>query len=177
MGVDAAKREPPRLAAEHWPELQGKQTLMSSFSTKRVAETLSPPTAPPNGHLLWRLLSVHWKRNFHRCPSNGGRRATCTERFTTTVRFKPTRYRNLGTPIPGCGIARSELGFSQTITGAPRVPQAPAYRHFYLRNGKTEETRSGANEALLFLRQATADHLYTRRGTNEAAVIRLVSAA
>ena len=49
MGVDAAKREPPRLAAKHWPEFQGKQTLMSSFLTKRVAETSPPPTAPPNG--------------------------------------------------------------------------------------------------------------------------------
>jgi AP endonuclease 2 len=37
----AAKRESPRLAAKHWPEFQGKQTLMSSFFTKRGAETKS----------------------------------------------------------------------------------------------------------------------------------------
>lgn len=49
MDVDAAKREPPRLAAKHWSEFQGKQTLMSSFFTKRVAETSPPPTVPPNG--------------------------------------------------------------------------------------------------------------------------------
>ena len=42
MREDAAKREPPRLAAKHWPEFQGKQTLMSSFFTKRGAETESP---------------------------------------------------------------------------------------------------------------------------------------
>ena len=48
MGVDAAKREPPRLAAKHWPEFQGKQTLMSSFFTTRVAETSPPPNVPPN---------------------------------------------------------------------------------------------------------------------------------
>ncbi|KAI9464803.1 DNase I-like protein [Russula earlei] len=47
MGVmDAAKREPPRLAAKYWPEFQGKQTLMSSFFTKRAAETSPAPTAP-----------------------------------------------------------------------------------------------------------------------------------
>jgi AP endonuclease-2 len=51
MGVNDAKREPPRLAAKHWPEFQGKQTLMSSFFTKRVTETSPLPTAaPPNGH-------------------------------------------------------------------------------------------------------------------------------
>jgi len=49
MGVDDAKREPPRLAAKHWPEFQGKQTLMSNFFTKRVAEASPPPTTPPNG--------------------------------------------------------------------------------------------------------------------------------
>jgi AP endonuclease-2 len=49
MGVDAGKREPPRLAAKHWPEFQGKQMLMSSFFTKRGAETSPPPTAPSNG--------------------------------------------------------------------------------------------------------------------------------
>jgi AP endonuclease 2 len=53
MSADAAKREPPRLAAKHWPEFQGKQTLMSSFFVKRAAETSPPPpttpTVPPNG--------------------------------------------------------------------------------------------------------------------------------
>ena len=48
MSADAAKREPPRLAAKHWLEFQGKQTLMSNFFTKRSAEP-SPPTAPTNG--------------------------------------------------------------------------------------------------------------------------------
>jgi AP endonuclease 2 len=43
MREDAAKREPPRLAAKHWPEFQGKQTLMSNFFTKRGAEKKSPP--------------------------------------------------------------------------------------------------------------------------------------
>jgi AP endonuclease-2 len=42
---DAAKREPPRLAAKYWPEFQGKQMLVSSFFTKRGAETkVLPPT-------------------------------------------------------------------------------------------------------------------------------------
>jgi AP endonuclease 2 len=53
MSVDAAKREPPRLAAKHWTEFQGKQTLMSSFFVKRAVETSPPPpittTVPPNG--------------------------------------------------------------------------------------------------------------------------------
>jgi len=49
MGMGAAKREPPRLAAKYWPEFQGKQTLMLNYLTKHVAETLSPPTVPPNG--------------------------------------------------------------------------------------------------------------------------------
>jgi len=53
MSADAAKREPPRLAAKHWPEFQGKQTLMSSFFVKRAAETSPPPptttTVTPNG--------------------------------------------------------------------------------------------------------------------------------
>ncbi|KAH9992710.1 Endonuclease/exonuclease/phosphatase [Russula compacta] len=48
MSADAAKREPPRLAAKHWLEFQGKQTLMSNFFTKRSAEP-SHPTAPTNG--------------------------------------------------------------------------------------------------------------------------------
>lgn len=39
----AAKREPPRLAAKYWPEFQGKQMLVSSFFTKRGAETKAPP--------------------------------------------------------------------------------------------------------------------------------------
>jgi AP endonuclease-2 len=37
----AAKREPPRLAAKYWPEFQGKQMLVSSFFTKRGAETVT----------------------------------------------------------------------------------------------------------------------------------------
>jgi AP endonuclease-2 len=45
MGVDSAKREPPRLAVKYWPEFQGKQMLMSNFFTKRGAEVLAPP--PP----------------------------------------------------------------------------------------------------------------------------------
>ncbi|KAI0306049.1 Endonuclease/exonuclease/phosphatase [Multifurca ochricompacta] len=40
---DTAKREPPRLAAKHWPEFQGKQMLMSSFFTKRGAEIKAQP--------------------------------------------------------------------------------------------------------------------------------------
>jgi AP endonuclease 2 len=51
MGVDAAKREPPRLAAKYWPEFQGKQTLMSSFFTKRTTEASAPPTVPPSNEL------------------------------------------------------------------------------------------------------------------------------
>ncbi len=51
MGVDSAKREPPRLAVKYWPEFQGKQMLMSNFFIKRGAE--APPsqvsTAPVNG--------------------------------------------------------------------------------------------------------------------------------
>ncbi|KAI9440385.1 Endonuclease/exonuclease/phosphatase [Lactarius indigo] len=43
MREDAAKREPPRLAAKFWPEFQGKQTLVSSFFTKRGAETSALP--------------------------------------------------------------------------------------------------------------------------------------
>jgi AP endonuclease 2 len=45
MRDDAANREPPRLAAKHWPEFQGKQTLMSSFFNKCGTETKSPPVA------------------------------------------------------------------------------------------------------------------------------------
>jgi AP endonuclease 2 len=50
MGVDSAKREPPRLAVKYWPEFQGKQMLMSNFFIKRGAEaSLSQAsTAPVN---------------------------------------------------------------------------------------------------------------------------------
>jgi AP endonuclease-2 len=49
MGVDSAKREPPRLAVKYWPEFQGKQMLMSNFFTKRGAEVPPPPpTASAN---------------------------------------------------------------------------------------------------------------------------------
>ena len=41
---NAAKREPPRLAAKYWPEFQGKQTLVSSFFTKRGAVLAAPAT-------------------------------------------------------------------------------------------------------------------------------------
>ncbi|KAI0255677.1 Endonuclease/exonuclease/phosphatase [Lactifluus subvellereus] len=61
---DAAKREPPRLAAKHWPEFQGKQTLMSSFFTKRGADTtaasafdaLDLDTQPPPSSSVLELL-------------------------------------------------------------------------------------------------------------------------
>ncbi|KAH9004538.1 Endonuclease/exonuclease/phosphatase [Lactarius hatsudake] len=59
MREDAAKREPPRLAAKYWPEFQGKQTLVSSFFTKRGAETKAlpaPATAPTTASDL--LLDV-----------------------------------------------------------------------------------------------------------------------
>ncbi|KAI0272375.1 Endonuclease/exonuclease/phosphatase [Gloeopeniophorella convolvens] len=45
MRGDAAKREPPRLAAKYWPEFQGKQTLMSSFFVKRGSGTKAPSSA------------------------------------------------------------------------------------------------------------------------------------
>ncbi|KAH9072302.1 Endonuclease/exonuclease/phosphatase [Lactarius deliciosus] len=47
MHEDAAKREPPRLAAKYWPEFQGKQMLVSSFFTKRGAETKALPAPAP----------------------------------------------------------------------------------------------------------------------------------
>ncbi|KAI9464466.1 Endonuclease/exonuclease/phosphatase [Lactarius psammicola] len=47
MREDAAKREPPRLAAKYWPEFQGKQMLVSSFFTKRGAETKALPATAP----------------------------------------------------------------------------------------------------------------------------------
>ncbi len=47
MREDAAKREPPRIAAKYWPKFQGKQTLVSSFFTKRGAETKALPATAP----------------------------------------------------------------------------------------------------------------------------------
>ncbi|KAH9066513.1 Endonuclease/exonuclease/phosphatase [Lactarius vividus] len=46
MREDAAKREPPRLAAKYWPEFQGKQTLVSSFFTKRGPAPVTARSAP-----------------------------------------------------------------------------------------------------------------------------------
>ena len=42
---NAAKREPPKLAAKYWAEFQGKQMLVSSFFTKRGTETKVLPAA------------------------------------------------------------------------------------------------------------------------------------
>ncbi|KAH9175883.1 Endonuclease/exonuclease/phosphatase [Lactarius sanguifluus] len=44
MRKDAAKREPPKLAAKYWPEFQGKQTLVSSFFTKHGTEAKALPS-------------------------------------------------------------------------------------------------------------------------------------
>jgi AP endonuclease-2 len=51
---DAARREPPRLAAKYWPEFQGKQMLVSSFFTKRGVgtKTLSAPALTTASDLL-----------------------------------------------------------------------------------------------------------------------------
>ncbi|KZV72460.1 DNase I-like protein [Peniophora sp. CONT] len=44
MRMDEGRTEPPRTASKFWPELLGKQTLMSSFFTKPKASAQSPTT-------------------------------------------------------------------------------------------------------------------------------------
>ncbi|KAI0314600.1 Endonuclease/exonuclease/phosphatase [Amylostereum chailletii] len=44
MKMGEGRKDPPRIAAKFWTELQGKQTLMSSFFTKRDAPAAVKPT-------------------------------------------------------------------------------------------------------------------------------------
>ena len=136
IGTDAAKREPLRLAAKHWPEFQGKQMLMSSFFVKRAAETsslplLHPTTVPPNG-----LAAL----------------ATAFDALETQLPPPPILVESSASkapqPLSSSSQANTELVdasilsvachepafFETATTGVLRVPQMPTHGRSHCRN-------------------------------------------